>query len=139
MFTTDVRISELYMEEKKMNARASERRIRNNRLRRKRQLQRHITMFLLTFILVIGVSSLFFALRTKAQSNDEEVLYKYYKSVMVQEGDSLWNYAECYGNNRYYETNQDYIKEVMEMNFLDTDEITAGQYVILPYYSPEFT
>lgn len=139
MFTTDVRISEFNMEEKKMNARVSERRIRNNRLRRKRQLQRHITMFLLTFILVISVSSLFFALRTKAQSNDEEVLYKYYKSVMVQEGDSLWNYAECYGNNRYYETNQDYIKEVMEMNFLDTDEITAGQYVILPYYSPEFT
>lgn len=126
------------MEEQKMSARASERRIRNNRLRRRRQLRRHLIMCMLTFVLVISLSSVFFALRTKAQNSNEDILYKYYKSVMVEDGDTLWNYAELYGNKQVHEKNEDYIKEVIEMNFLDSDEITAGQYLILPYYSPEF-
>ncbi|MDY2700510.1 MAG: hypothetical protein SOV61_13310 [Lachnospiraceae bacterium] len=121
-----------------MSARVSERRIRNNRLRRRRQLRRHLIMCMLTFVLVISLSSVFFALRTKAQNSNEDILYKYYKSVMVEDGDTLWNYAELYGNKQVHEKNEDYIKEVIEMNFLDSDEITAGQYLILPYYSPEF-
>ena len=126
------------MEEQKMSARVSQRRIRNNRLRRRRQLRRHLIMCMLTFVLVISLSSVFFALRTKAQNSNEDILYKYYKSVMVEDGDTLWNYAELYGNKQVHEKNEDYIKEVIEMNFLDSDEITAGQYLILPYYSPEF-
>ncbi|MGN0365110.1 MAG: hypothetical protein ACI4E5_04120 [Suilimivivens sp.] len=121
-----------------MSARVSERRIRNNRLRRRRQLRRHLIMCMLTFVLVISLSSVFFAFRTKAQNSNEDILYKYYKSVMVEDGDTLWNYAELYGNKQVHEKNEDYIKEVIEMNFLDSDEITAGQYLILPYYSPEF-
>lgn len=120
-----------------MSARVSERRIRNNRLRRRRQLRRHLIMCMLTFVLVISLSSVFFALRTKAQNSNEDILYKYYKSVMVEDGDTLWNYAELYGNKQVHEKNEDYIKEVIEMNFLDSDEITAGQYLILPYYSPD--
>ena len=122
-----------------MSARVSERRIRNNRLRRRRQLRRHLIMCMLTFVLVISLSSVFFALRTKAQNSNEDILYKYYKSVMVEDGDTLWNYAELYGDSHFYEKNEDYIKEVIEMNSLDSDEITAGQYLILPYYSPEFS
>ena len=84
------------------------------------------------------VTSVFFVFRTKAQNSNEDILYKYYKSVMVEDGDTLWNYAELYGNKQVHEKNEDYIKEVIDMNFLDSDEITAGQYLILPYYSPEF-
>lgn len=118
--------------------RASERRIRNNRMRRTRQLRRHMIMCLLTFVLVISFSSIFFSFRTKAQSSEEEILYKYYKSVMVEDGDTLWGYAEIYGDSRYYDSNDAYVKEVMNMNFLNDDQITSGQYLILPYYSPEF-
>lgn len=117
----------------------SERRIRNNRMRRKHQLQRNIMVCLLTFLLVITLASLLFSFRTKAQVNDEEILYKYYKSVMVKEGDTLWRYAEIYGSHLYYDSHDDYIKEVMDMNSLADDRITSGQYLILPYYSPEFT
>lgn len=122
-----------------MSTRVSERRIRNNCLRRRRQLRRNLIMCVFTFILVISISSMFFALRTKAQNSNEDILYKYYKSVMVEDGDTLWNYAELYGDSHFYEKNEDYIKEVIEMNSLDSDEITAGQYLILPYYSPEFS
>ena len=118
--------------------RASELRIRNNRIRRKQQLRRNVMLCLLTLVLVISFSFTFFSFRTKAQSSDEEILYKYYKSVMVEDGDTLWQYADTYGNSQYYDSHDAYIKEVMEMNFLKDDTIVAGQYLILPYYSPEF-
>lgn len=57
---------------------------------------------------------------------------------MVSEGDSLWKYAQMYGDNQYYNSYEDYMKEVMNMNFLKDETITTGQYLILPYYSSEF-
>lgn len=121
-----------------MNTIASERRIRNNRIRRRRELRRRMLMCVLMFILTVGSSLLFFSFRAKAQSNDEEILYKYYKSTVVSSGDTLWDYAEEYGINKHYGNHQDYIREVMQMNGLSNDRITEGQYIILPYYSPEF-
>lgn len=121
-----------------MNTKASERRIRNNRIRRKKELRRHILTCILMLTLTIGSSLLFFSFRAKAQSSDEEILYKYYKSTVVSAGDTLWDYANEYGTNRYYDDQQEYISEVMQMNGLDSDRITAGQYIVLPYYSAEF-
>lgn len=116
----------------------SELRIRNNRIRRTRQLRRNIIMCLFTFALVICLSIILFSFKTKAQGSQEDVLYKYYKSIMVSEGDSLWKYAQMYGDNQYYDSYEDYMKEVMNMNFLKDETITTGQYLILPYYSSEF-
>lgn len=79
-----------------------------------------------------------FSFRAKAQSTDEEILYKYYKSTVVSAGDTLWDYADEYGINSYYDDHQEYIKEVMQVNGLMNDRITEGQYIILPYYSPDF-
>lgn len=117
---------------------ASERRIRNNRIRRKREMRRNILMSLLTIMLVISLSLIFFGFGTKAQSNNAEISYKYYKSITVQDGDTLWKYAEEYGDSAYYDSNQEYIDEVIKMNTLTDDEIISGQNIIIPYYSLEF-
>ncbi len=108
-------------------------RIRNNKIRRRRELRRHVFTGLVTTVLVIGCSLLFFSLKISAQSR-ADVQSKYYKSIQVQEGDSLWNYAGLYGDSRYYDSRSDYIKEVSAVNALKNDRITAGQYLILPYY-----
>lgn len=121
-----------------MSTTLSERRIRNNRIRRRRELRRHFLIFILTLILSVGISVTFFSFRTKAQSSDEEIQYKYYKSIVVESGDTLWNLAEEYGVLKHYGSHQEYIDEVMQMNGLSDDKITAGQYIIIPYYSSEF-
>ena len=43
-----------------------------------------------------------------------------------------------YGDSRYYGSHRDYIKEVTAMNALTDEQITAGQYLILPYYDTVF-
>lgn len=117
---------------------ASERRIRNNKLRRRREMRRNIFMCLLTVMLVISLSLIFFGFGTKAQSNDAEISYKYYKSITVEDGDTLWDYAKMYADDEHYTSKQAYIDEVIKMNALTDTEIISGQYIILPYYSYEF-
>lgn len=120
-----------------MRAEVSERRIRNNRIRRRRELRHHLMMGLLTIFLVISFSSLFFSFRTKAQGQDT-LYYKYYKSVVVEEGDTLWHYAREYALDSYYDSPDAYIQEVVHINSLSGEQITYGQHLILPYYSAEF-
>lgn len=121
-----------------MNTGVSERRIRNNKLKRRRELRHHFMICILTFVLIISFSLIFFSLRTKAQGNDEELMYKYYKSIVVENGETLWDYACQYGEAKYYDSCDDYIKEVISINSLTEDKITAGQHLILPYYSSQF-
>lgn len=121
-----------------MNTKLSERRIRNNRIRRRRELRRRFFTFVLTLILSAGISVMFFSFRTKAQSSDKDIQYKYYKSIVIEAGDTLWDLAEEYGASEHYESRQEYIEEVMRMNGLSDDQITAGQYIIIPYFNSKF-
>lgn len=109
-------------------------RVIRNKIRRKRQLRNRLAMF--SILLVTAFSSLFFGFGTKAQENNEEKAYKYYKSITVEAGDTLWHYAKQYGDDRYYGDYHDYIREVKSINSLRNDKITTGAHLILPYYSP---
>lgn len=118
-----------------MNNSISDRRIRNNKRMRKLQLRRHMMMSLLTVLLVLGCSGLFFGFKSKAQSGDERIPCKYYKSVMVRSGDTIWDYADLYADWDFYDSHDSYIREVMNMNGLADEHIQSGQYILLPYYS----
>ena len=67
--------------------------------------------------------------------NDGKQAYKYYKSITVEAGDTLWHYAQEYGDQHYYEDCNAYIQEVKNINSLQSDQITTGCHLILPYYS----
>jgi len=60
----------------------------------------------------------------------ESVEYKYYKSIEVSRGDSLWSIAKEYMSQNY-DSIYDYIDELKQMNHLDSDDIHAGQYHIM--------
>lgn len=121
-----------------MSNQISERRIRNNKLKRRRQIHRNIGLTVVTLALIISFSLLFCSFGSKAQSNKEELSYKYYKSISVGVGDTLWDYAKLYADEGYYDTYENYIQEVKDINHLSSDVIIYGQYIILPYYSNEF-
>lgn len=118
---------------------ASERRIRNNRLRRKRQIRRNLYMMIMAVILTAGFSVMFFSFKARAQEESETPsAYKYYKSVTVGGGDTIWDFACLYADTDFYESYEGYIKEVMDINHLKDEQIVYGQHIIVPYYSSEF-
>lgn len=122
-----------------MNDHISERRIRNNKLRRKRQMHRNISMLFMTVVLTAGFSTMLFSFKAKAQSNvSSDISYKYYKSVTIGAGDTIWDFADLYADTEYYDSYDSYIKEVMAINHLKNETIIYGQNLIIPYYSNEF-
>ncbi len=66
-----------------------------------------------------------------ARTADTEV--KCYKSIEIQPGDSLWSIAEEYQDAHYTSTNE-YIKEIKQINHLQSDLIHSGRYLTITYY-----
>ncbi len=58
---------------------------------------------------------------------------KYYKSIQLQAGDTLWDIAKEHMNQEY-DSIFEYIDEVKEINNLDDDEIHEGQYLTIAYF-----
>ena len=116
----------------------SERRSRNNKIRRQRQLRKNIimTVFTVTLILILSIGG--FAIGSKAQDKDEVVLYKYYTNIEVQYGESLYDIAATYFCEDKYDDYKHYISEVMYINRIYNEEVSPGTYLVVPYYSEEF-
>lgn len=62
---------------------------------------------------------------------------KYYKSILVTYGDSLWSIAEIYRGTHY--SIEDYINELKRINSLEEENIIAGMYLVVPYYLENIT
>ncbi len=116
----------------------SERRIQRNRIRRQRELRKNI---LLSTLMICFAVSLFFSVGSflsNAKAQDTEISYKYYASIPIEKGDTLWSIAQEHMGN-HYDSVEAYIEELCRINSLDADEsILVGEYLIVPYYSTEF-
>lgn len=90
------------------------------------------------FCCIIGLMlgcTLFFRSRDTLAAPAEET-YKYYTGVYVESGDTLWEIAKRYITEEYSDIHT-YMDEVCHINHISRDEIHAGQYLVVPYYSSE--
>lgn len=108
------------------------------RLHRKRQVRRNILLLVLSFVLVVLLSFLLGGFFSQASDLDHKISYKYYKSIEIMPGDTLWDIAREYADTDNYINTNDYVEEIKRMNSLRSNTIHAGSYLIVPYYSEEF-
>ncbi len=109
--------------------------------RRARALAKRRMVFLLATLLLITVGTIVFgscfsslAQDSAAAANQE---FKYYTSIQIQDGDSLWSIAEQYKSEHYAST-QAYVDELVVLNDLTSETIHAGQHLMVAYYDKEF-
>lgn len=102
-----------------------------------RDRRKRILIFGMTLILMFGMGVGFGTLLAKAEETEKEPVYKYYTSIEIRKGDTLWGMADQYMDRDYYETRADYISEVMKINHMVTGRLIAGKKLIIPYYSAE--
>ena len=91
---------------------------------------------LVLLVLIAILSSGFFGHNLMQAMAEEEpaVSYsKYYTSIRLEEGDTLWNLAEKY-NHHSAKTMEEYVRELKSMNCLIDDSIHAGNYLTVTYY-----
>lgn len=114
--------------------------LRNQRrkIRRQREIRRKCFMGIMAFVIVIGLAVSYTTIISDASTELGDISFKYYTSVEVNYGDSLWSIAEQYMSGEHYKNQKEYIAEVVSINHLQTEDITAGQNLIVPYYSDVF-
>lgn len=119
-----------------MTGREQRSRRRALRLRRERR-RRAVTLSVAavtTFCVIMAIAISCSTIRSNAGSG-----FKYYTSVTVEAGESLWELAEEYIDYRVYKDRSSYIAEVKRINHLDEKgTVFAGQVLIVPYYSMEY-
>lgn len=108
------------------------------KLRRQKEIRRRSILMGIAVVLVMFLALSCRALLTHANTELENVSYKYYTSVQIEPGDTLWGLADRYADDEHYASREQYITEVMNMNHLIGEHICAGDYLVVPYYSPEF-
>ncbi len=70
-------------------------------------------------------------------TSDPHTVYTYYKSIEIQPGDTLWVIAENTMTSEY-DSIQEYVQVLKDMNNLESDDIQAGQYLMIAYNDTEF-
>lgn len=91
-----------------------------------------ITAAFLGVIMMFLLSS-----KAKASEKADVTYYKYFKNVKIESGDTLASLADRY-NEPDVRSDADYMDEVCTINNIRPDNIEAGDYVVVPYYSPEY-
>lgn len=100
---------------------------------------RLLILCILTVFLVFGGCALFGNVLSSAHAGNAEspANFKYYTSIEIQPGDTLWDIAKAYITEDY-ESVPEYVQALKEINSLDTDDIEAGQNLIVAYNDTEF-
>lgn len=113
-------------------------RIRYRRkVRRIRKIKRICILSFITLFLVTALTLTINSFCSMAKDNDSLITYKYFTSIVVEDGDTLYSLADEYTDDYSVDINK-YIEEVMHINHLEDDMcIMTGQNLIIPYYSNE--
>ena len=73
----------------------------------------------------------------RSQSSADHPIYKYYTTVTVEDGDTLWTLADAYMDDQY-QNKREFITEVKQLNQIDENRIHEGTQLVIPYYSAEY-
>lgn len=109
------------------------------RSREDNRILRLLILCIITIFLVFTACALFGNTLSSAHEGaaDSPVNFKYYTSIEIQPGDTLWDIAEAYITEDY-ESISEYVQDLKKINSLDSDNITAGQNLIVAYNDTEF-
>lgn len=102
-----------------------------------RNQSQSIIAYIIVIIAVLAVTGSILFSSMKAQAAPATPTYKYYTSVQIQKGDTLWSIADSYMTDEYADKRA-YIQEICSINHILEDDIHSGQYITIPYYSSDY-
>ena len=86
--------------------------------------------FIAAVIILCGTIHIF------ASSGDSRPYNKYYTSVRVEEGDTVWSIADRYIADTQV-SKRAYVDEICRLNSLTDGNVRSGDYIVVSYYSQD--
>ncbi|MEG0215642.1 MAG: LysM peptidoglycan-binding domain-containing protein [Hungatella sp.] len=94
---------------------------------------------MMALALIVFIGSNFFGnslLNVMAEEPEVPPRTRYYQSILIEDGDSLWSISKKYMGDDPADYNmsiQEYIDQLKQINGLSEDTIHAGQYLTVVY------
>ena len=101
-------------------------------MKMKRRARSLYSVLIGALILIVFCMGLGTFIASAHENENETIVYKYYKSIQIQPGDTLWDIAEETITPEYDST-AEYVSILKRMNNLTSDDIQAGQYLTIAY------
>ncbi len=112
--------------------------MKKSRNSKKNQAKKQLIRFMTALVIIIvTVCVILFTNKTVTnadESGEAAKLNKYYKTITIESGDTLWSIAKEYKSGEYKNT-KEYVDELMSMNNLHSDEIMSGQKLLVAYFA----
>ena len=103
----------------------------------RRIVQRKMRNFTIIILMILAFCSGFFGhtlLNAHAEEKYVKPLNRYYTSVQLKQGDSLWDIAGTYAEGSGYST-REYVDELKRMNGLKGENIHSGEFLTVVYFA----
>ncbi|MGN0158013.1 MAG: LysM peptidoglycan-binding domain-containing protein [Brotaphodocola sp.] len=95
---------------------------------------RNLTVILL---MILAFCSGFFGhtlLNARAEEKSIRSMNRYYTSIQLRQGDSLWDIANQYSRGTNYSV-KEYVNELKKINGLKSESIHSGEYLTVVYFA----
>ncbi len=104
--------------------------------REKIQLRRIIRNLTVVLLMILAFCSGFFGhtlLNAHAEEKRVQPLNRYYTSIQLRQGDSLWDIAGKYARETDYSV-KEYVEELKRINGLKGEDIHSGEFLTIVYF-----
>ena len=89
----------------------------------------------ISFFVCIIIFICLTAIQGVSAINNVKSVEKQYRSILIDDGDTLWDIADAHNDEELSDmSNKEYIKEIEKINKINSNNITAGNYIIVPIY-----
>lgn len=107
----------------------------NNAIKNKKQKHSYISAFCILAITVIVVTGCIITDSFQSMAQSDAVGKRtFYKSITIENGDTLWNIAEKYITDDF-DSPEKYIDLLKDLNNLQGDKILSGDKLIVAYHA----
>ena len=107
-------------------------------MKREAVVRKQRSCLAVAIIIVVALGILLGTSMNALASSEKDIASynKYYVSIRVESGDTLWTIADEYVDG-FNLSKADYIAEVCQINGISENNIQAGDHIVVPYYSQE--
>lgn len=102
----------------------------------RRHAKRRMRDFVVAILMILAFFFGFFGhtlMNAHAEEKAVKPMNRYYTSIQLKQGDSLWDIAGEYAKGSQYSVSE-YVNELKRMNGLKGENIHSGEYITVVYF-----